>query len=46
MPPGTVTEPKSKDGLLKTGYLSRYDLYDDNGMPSKIPVLNEQERGC
>ena len=43
MPPGEVSDPKSNDGFLKSGYLKRYDLYDDDGMPSKIPVLNAQD---
>jgi len=42
MPPGEVDKPTSKDGFLKSGYLKRYDLYDDDGLPSKIPVLNAQ----
>lgn len=42
MPPGEVTDPKSKDGALKSGYLLRYDLLDEDNNPSKIPVLNAQ----
>lgn len=42
MPPGEVDKPRSDEGFLKSGYLKRYDLYDDDGLPSKIPVINAQ----
>ena len=42
MPPGEVTDPRSKDGFLKTGYLNRLDQYRENGSPYSIPFINEQ----
>lgn len=43
MPPGEVTDPKSKDGFLKSGYLRRYDLYEDEETPSKMPIVGVQK---
>jgi len=42
MPPGEVDKPRSDDNALKTGYLVRFDLLDDDGNPSRIPALNAQ----
>jgi len=42
MPSGEVTDPRSKDGFLKTGYLNRLDAYKENGSPYSIPFINDK----